>query len=284
MAQKIIIAYVPVLHEGYRRFFENHKDVDCLYIFGPEITAKFDYLRKEIRALDPELMLKAIEALKIFKAVAILTEDKLKLLQRGREKIVMPREDVTISLAETHFGGRQIIFDNIFLRWEKHLVSAPRPVEPDIKISTQQFDRQMIAATKTEGDKSSCWWRRVGAMALKNGQVILIAHNQHVPSDHTPYVDGDPRNCFKQGIGVEFSTSFHAEARLITEAAKQGISLKDCELYCSDFPCPPCAKMVAYSGIKKLYYSRGYGALNGQEVLKSQEVEIIWVEEKAGGK
>jgi dCMP deaminase len=278
MANKIIIAYVPVLHEGYRRFFANHKDADCLYIFGPEIISKFDYLRKEIRALEPELMRQAIKSLDIFKTVEVLTEEKLKLLQQGKEEIVMSREDVTMFLAETYFAGRQIIYDNIFLRWEKHLVSAPKPVQPDIKISGSDFDRKMMAKAKAEGDKSSCWWRRVGAVVIKDGKVILATHNKHVPSEHMPYVNGDPRNCFKQGVEVEMSTSFHGEARMIAEAAKKGVSLEGCELYCSDFPCPPCAKLVAYSGIKKLYYNRGYGALDGQDVLKSQGVEIIFVE------
>jgi dCMP deaminase len=278
MAKKIIIAYVPVLHEGYRRFFENHREAERLYIFGAEIIAKFDYLRKEIRALDPELMRRAIESLRIFKTIEILSEKKLKLLAKENGVVVMPREDVTKSLAKTHFSGRKIIFDNIFLRWDKHLVSAPKPIQPDIKISSSDFDKKLMEQAKAEGDKSSCWWRRVGGIILKKGKVILISHNKHVPSEHLPYANGDPRNCFKQGVGVELSTSMHVEARLIAEAAKKGISLTGGELYCSDFPCPPCAKLVAYSGIKKLYYNRGYGALDGQDVLKSQGVEIIFVE------
>ncbi len=279
MVQKIIIAYVPVLHEGYRRFFENHKDAGYLYIFGPEMTAKFDYLRKEIRALDADLMRRAIRSLDFDFKVEILDEKKLRELTKGKETIVIPREDITEELIKTYFPKRKKIVDTIFLRWEKHLVSASRPVESDIKISSTDFDRKIIHQAKAEGDKSSCWWRRVGAIVMKDDKVILTSYNKHVPSEHLPYVNGDPRNCFKQGMGVEFSTSFHAEARLVAEAAKRGISLEGCDLYCTDFPCPPCAKLVAYSGIKKLYYHRGYGALDGQDVLKSQGVEIIWVEE-----
>ncbi len=276
--KRVIIAYVPVLHEGYRRFFEKYRDANSLYIFGPEVIAKFDYLRKEIRALDPELMRQAVLALGIFKTVEILDEAKLKFLSEGKGEIIMPREDVSLSLAEVYFSGRQIIFDSIFLRWDKHLVSAPRPISPDIKISSQEFDKKIMAQAKDEGDKSSCWWRRVGAIVLKDGQEVLRNHNRHVPSEHLPYIDGDPRNLFKQGQGVDLSTVIHAEAGVIAEAARRGISLAGCELYCSDFPCPPCAKLIAYSGIKKLYYNRGYGALDGESILRSQGVEVVYVE------
>ena len=43
----------------------------------------------------------------------------------------------------------------------------------------------------------------------------------------------------------------------------------------TDFPCPPCAKLVAYSGIKKLFYLKGYAMLDGERILKDAGVEII---------
>jgi dCMP deaminase len=58
--EKIIIAYVPVLHNGYRKFFESHKDAEVLYIFGESLVKKYDYLAKEIRQLDPVLGLPRI--------------------------------------------------------------------------------------------------------------------------------------------------------------------------------------------------------------------------------
>ncbi|NCB13724.1 MAG: hypothetical protein EOM78_19120, partial [Erysipelotrichia bacterium] len=90
-------------------------------------------------------MKRAIESLEIFKKVEILNEKILQSLARDKSTIVIPREDVTMSLAEEYFSDRQIIFDNIFLRWEKHLVSAPRPINPDIKISHSEFDKKMMS-------------------------------------------------------------------------------------------------------------------------------------------
>ena len=49
-------------------------------------------------------------------------------------------------------------------------------------------------------------------------------------------------------------------------------------MYVTVFPCPPCAKLIAYSGIKRLYCGGGYAVLDGEEVLKSNGVEIYFVE------
>ena len=37
----------------------------------------------------------------------------------------------------------------------------------------------------------------------------------------------------------------HAEARLIAAAAREGRATAGAVLYVTDFPCPPCAKLIA---------------------------------------
>ena len=74
---------------------------------------------------------------------------------------------------------------------------------------------------------------------------------------------------------MELSTALHAEAGLIVEAAKKGISLEGATLYVTTFPCPNCAKLVAASGIKKLIYQDGYSVLDGEELLRSAGLIIV---------
>ena len=276
--KKIIVAYIPVLHEGYRRFFENHKDAKKLYIFGPEITKKFDYLKKEIRALDPELIKKSIESWGVFDKVFVLDGTSLKEIQNSDWVLVMPDEDVTKELAEEYFSEHEIEFDSVFLRWDKHKTMEERPVEADQTISVEDFDKELIKNLKKESEKSSDWWRRIASAIVKDGEIILTAHNEHLPSHHSPFSDSDPRINFHKGVGIEYSTSIHSEARLIAEAAKAGIPLDGASIYATVFPCPPCAKQIAFSGIKKLYYSGGYSLLNQESILKSKGVEIIFVD------
>ncbi len=288
--EKIIIAYVPVLHDGYRKFFERHNDASVIYILGKDLISQVYYLSKEIRELDPELMVKAIDSLKIIPhvQVKIIAEEILKDFAKKDAKkleIIMPDEDVSRLIAEKYLGNQQVIFDTIFLRWDKHNTVLEKPVIPDNMISKKEFDIKILNIAEKEAEKSSDWWRRVGTAVVRDGSIIIQTHNAHVPSEHTPYVNGDPRNAFSKGINIELGTSIHAEACAVAEAARKGITLEGADMYVSVFPCPPCAKLIAYSGIKTLYCGGGYGILDGQDILKSKGVKIIFVEnEKELGK
>ena len=46
-------------------------------------------------------------------------------------------------------------------------------------------------------------------------------------------------------------------------------------MYVTDFPCPPCAKLIAGAGIAKLCFREGYAVLDGQDVLEAAGVEIV---------
>ncbi|MFH0968930.1 MAG: deaminase [Patescibacteria group bacterium] len=274
-----VLVYIPVIHEGYRRFFDKHKKNSDLYIFGKDLIKRFGHLYKDIRALDPSLIKKSIENWKFFENIFITGKKELKKIGEAK-KIIMPDEDIMHELASDYFPGKKIIFDSVFLRWDKHNSIKENPVKPDKEVSREEFDRKIIRLAAKESEKSSDWWRRVGSVIVKGGKVIIAVHNQHLPSAHTPYVNGDPRNNFHKGDHVEISTSFHSEAAAIAEAARKGISLEGASMYVSTFPCPPCAKVIAHSGIKKLYYAGGYGVLDGEDILKGKGVEIILVDEK----
>jgi dCMP deaminase len=48
-------------------------------------------------------------------------------------------------------------------------------------------------------------------------------------------------------------------------------------MYVTDFPCPPCAKLIAGAGIARLYFRTGYAVLDGQDVLEQAGVEVVQV-------
>lgn len=276
--RKIVLAYVPVLHEGYKRFFDKYKGSKLL-LLGDEIKIKFVPLVKDIRALPVDLIKKSLETWNIFSSIEIIDTNYLKKISSIKETIVMPDEDVMHELQKEYFSkNKKVEFDSIFLRWDKHKSTAEQAVDIDQKISKEKFDKGILKSLSVEAQKSSDFWRGIGAAIVKNKKVILVTHNEHVPNQQIPYLNGDPRSDFHKGINVEISTAFHAEASLIAQAAKNGITLEGSSLYVTTFPCPPCAKIIAYSGIKKLYYRGGYGVLDAESILKSRGVEIIFVE------
>lgn len=280
--QKIIVAYVPVLHEGYRRFFEESKSkgADTLYLLGPDIIKEYKSLSKDIRALPPEIMGKAVKSLGYFEKVKVVGVNELKKIDNSRTHIYLPDEVVMRELAEKLFPLAMVKYNPIFLRWDKHKSFEQKPVEADQIISQEAFDLKVIELLRKESVKSLDFWRQIGGAVIKDGEVLLMTHNKAVPDEHLHYTEGDPRSDFSKGVNVELSLFFHCEAQMIAEAARKGISLEGASMYVTTFPCPPCAKLVAYSGIKKLYYSDGYGVLDGERVLKSRGVKIIFVKTK----
>jgi dCMP deaminase len=275
---KIIIAYIPVIHEGYRKFIEQGDGAVTLYIWGENLFEEADYLSKEIRALNPDLVKKSLDALDFGLDIKILTKVNLSEVTSFDGEVIMPDDDISHIFKEKYLNNKEVVFNPIFLRWDRRNSVRENKIANDQVITSDEFAQKIITLAEKESEKSSDWWRHVGAVIIKDGKVISSGHNQHLPSEHTPYANGDPRNCFHKGECLELSTAIHVEARLIAEAARDGVSLTGAEMYVTTFPCPPCAKMIAYSGIKKIYYKEGYGVLDGESVLKDKGVEIYFVQ------
>ncbi len=273
---KIIIAYIPVIHQGYINLFQKYEGIDC-YVLNREMTYKYRPLEKDIRALEPETIRDFIATLKIFNKVEMADEKWLENMSNEEIEIVMPDEDYMHELREKYYPHKKVIFESIFLRWDKDNAAKKNVINNDHKISRDEFDSRIICRSQLLAEKSGDWWRQIGAIIVKDKKIVLEGHNHHVPDEQMPYVNGDPRASFSKGVNIELSTAIHGEAYLIARAAEKGISLEGTSIYTSTFPCPPCAKLIAYSGIKKLYYSEGYSMLDGESILKSQGVEIIRV-------
>jgi dCMP deaminase len=266
----VVVAYVPVLHEGYRRFLEAHGRDRRVFLIGPELYVDFRPLAKDVRALDAPTMARAVAALGIASDVAVLDVAGAESLAAESPRIVLPDEDVSHQVVERFFARCEVAYDAVFLRWDKTKTvrmlrpEAPRAGADDLAWAAEQ------AATR-----SIDWWRQVGAaLRLRDGEVLAAA-NEHRPQPISHYVVGDPRSNFFKGVGYDLSTAMHAEAALIAQAAREGRATAGGELYVTDFPCPACAKLIAAAGIAKLYFREGYAVLDGQDVLEAAGVEIV---------
>lgn len=277
--KKTILAYIPVLHQGYWQFFEKYtSQVQVLYLFGRELIQEFDHLsRKDIRALTPEQIKCAIQSWYLFSKVDIADHRTLNHIRSMGSIVIMPDEDECRELAKKYLSDCTVEFDSIFLRWDKSRSVAQKEVSCDRIVPFEGFVAEMLSYAAEEAKKASNWWRQVGAVIAYDKEILLVGYNRQVPSPRMPYLEGDPRSFFKKGLHIELTTDMHAEARLISEAAMNGISTKGADLYITTFPCPTCAKLVAYSGIKKCYFKLGYAMLDGERILHSQRVEIILV-------
>lgn len=233
-----------------------------------------------MRALDPLDIVSAARALELAPEVSILEKTDIPRLI-GADTIVFADDEVMRHVAEQYLHDKKVIFEQVFLRWDKMSAITPSLVSPDITISREELDKNFMQEAREISQKSSDWWRRVGAVIAKDGSVLLAGFNEHMPSENAPYIDGDPRANFDAGsVPENLYTVIHAEARLIAEAARKGISLEGASLYATTFPCPSCSMQVVAAGIKKVYFADGYSLLNAERNFKLAGIELIKVDEK----
>jgi dCMP deaminase len=270
---KVIIAFVPVLHDGYMRFFEKFKNAS-LYLVDPKDlkNEEFNYIKKDIRQINPKKMVKPLLATGIFKEVKILNFSDIKLLDNKNNLVIMPDDDIGNYL-KTKFKNSHIKMHGVFLRWDRRNVEGIN-IDSDDQISNDDYDLDKMNEAVKSSYKSVDIWRRVGATLVLPIGKVFTAFNNGEPTNISPIMLGDPRNIFNRGVAIEMSSFSHAEATLIAESAKMGISTEGGSLYVTDYPCPACAKLIARSGIKSVFYKDGYALLDGKMIFDEYGVKI----------
>src|ERR1051326_7448854 len=102
MAKQTIISYIPALHQGYLKFFEQYPGQ--IFILDQKFIKESPRLDRDIRAMQPAQVAKMIEILG-HKAKVL---DDLKML--SDTEIIMPDEDVSHNFAKKHLKGRKVKF------------------------------------------------------------------------------------------------------------------------------------------------------------------------------
>lgn len=276
MSKERIIGYFPVIHDGYVKLIDTHPEAD-IGILGDDILSKrFDYLRKDIRALNPEAAAKLLQGAYDKRTVQVIGESALRDALTTPEKLIMPDDDISHQLAEEF--SVQPVLDPIFLRWDRRNTAKQVEVIPD-RIEHSNNHDKIISALWQEGSKSPNWWRHVSAAIVSQKGVEYITHNTSVPTHYSSSIDGDPRIVARQGEAIDTTIDIHAEARLIAHCARDdGSTSTGKSIYVTTFPCMNCAKLIAEAQFSSCYYIEGYATLDGQDVLKSAGVEIVKID------
>jgi dCMP deaminase len=276
----VVVAFLPVIHKGVINFLKEASP-DKVYLLTHDDVEGYDYLSREIRALSHGEAIKILASLG-FRAVSF--KDYKEELLNDDVQITMPEEDISIAIRSAYFKNKKIKLSQTFLRWDwsKSTVQATNLPEADRTIAIVDMEsetiRKRLSEVKRVAEKSSDFWRQVGAMAMPVKENPIFSFNKHMPNEYVPYIDGDPRQSFKPGEYNDIYTSLHAEKGVISHAARKGISLEGADLYVTTFPCSDCANQIVETGIKRIFFTGGYSNLNGVKTLREHGVELIYVE------
>jgi dCMP deaminase len=276
---KQVLLYLPVIHAGYERFLRRHADADEILLLGTGFTAVYPSLAKDIRALPPARAAGYLR-LAIGHATVRVIEPAALPGAVTADILVLPDEEITRDLAARHHleRDRTLVFERTFLRWDREWATARTRVSFDGEISVGELPRELLGRALALSERSSDWWRQVGAVAARDRAVIGCAWNRHHPTEYAPYLNGDPRDSFGRGVRADLSTAIHAEAAVVAAAARDGIALAGADLYTSTFPCPACARLIAGAGFRRCFFAGEYSVLDGEEALRAAGVRLIWVD------
>ncbi len=122
------------------------------------------------------------------------------------------------------------------------------------------WDEYFMQITQLVASRSTCLRRQVGALLVKDKNILTTGYNG-VPSGITHCeVTGCLREQMKVPSGErhELCRGLHAEQNAIIQAARHGLNITGSTLYCTDSPCIICSKMLINAGVNKVIYARGY--------------------------
>lgn len=130
--------------------------------------------------------------------------------------------------------------------------------------------------------RSTCLSRQVGAVIIKDRQIIATGYNgapsKTIHCSDIGYCERRKRN-IPSGLGLELCRAGHAEANAINQCAKHGISCNGATIYVTTQPCVFCCIHIIQSGIKKVVFKGEYPTGLGLQLLKEAQIEYEKYEE-----
>ena len=127
--------------------------------------------------------------------------------------------------------------------------------------------------------RSTCLRRQVGAVVVKNRQILATGYNG-VPRG---LCHCDERGCLRDRLKVpsgerhELCRGLHAEQNAIVQAAYHGVAIQAAEIYCTHQPCAVCAKMLVNCDIAAVYFAGEYPDQLAMEVFQEAGTRLVFM-------
>jgi len=119
-----------------------------------------------------------------------------------------------------------------------------------IKPSWNEYFSSLATTVAT---RSTCFRRNVGAVVVKDKQILTTGYNGTPTGEPHCQVCERERLNIPSGERYELCNSVHAESNAIIQAAKHGVSIDGADIYVTDEPCFMCRRMIVNAGIKNVY-------------------------------
>ena len=123
--------------------------------------------------------------------------------------------------------------------------------------------------------RSTCDRKHVGAVIVINKNILSTGYNGSIKG--LPHCD----EVGHEMVDGHCIRTTHAEANAIVQAAKNGVSIDNSEIFVTASPCYNCFKLIANSGIKVIYYRELYRDQRITDRAKEVGIELVSLEESS---
>jgi dCMP deaminase len=138
------------------------------------------------------------------------------------------------------------------------------------------WDQYFMGVAFLVSKRSTCLRRKVGAVLVKDKQILATGYNGAPRGITHCEVTGCLREKLKVPSGQrhEICRGLHAEQNVILQSALHGVSVKGSTIYITNSPCSICAKMIINAGIDEIVVFDDYPDKMAMEFLKEAKVAL----------
>ncbi|MGH7898778.1 MAG: deoxycytidylate deaminase [Candidatus Binatia bacterium] len=144
----------------------------------------------------------------------------------------------------------------------------------------KSWDEYFLLITRQVAERSTCLRAKVGAVIVRDKNILATGYNGSpaglphcidvgclVYESRTPTGDVEV-NCFR---------TIHAEINAIAQAAKNGASIGDADIYITHTPCIHCFKVLINTAIRRIVYEKPYKLETLGELRIHTDVALVQV-------
>lgn len=131
------------------------------------------------------------------------------------------------------------------------------------------WEQYFMDIARQVATRSTCDRRHVGAIIVRDRSILSTGYNGSIKG--LAHCD-DVGHMMEDGHCIR---TVHAEANAIVQAANNGVSINNSDIYITSFPCLNCFKLIANAGINRVYYCDPYPANQVFELAKLVGIEMI---------
>ncbi len=131
------------------------------------------------------------------------------------------------------------------------------------------WDNYFMQIARDVSTRSTCDRKFVGAVIVRDKMILSTGYNGSIRG--LPHCDEvghemDNGHCVR---------TVHAEANAIVQAARNGVGIEGADIYVTASPCYNCFKLIANSGISRIFYGELYRDERIKTHAKEAKIELI---------